>query len=137
MSCKSLQNLSNFLDPRGPSAAIIRGQHIGRTAAACVHGHVPLGAYADDVPDAHPREFTHEPEYVPSPVAGSHVQAASESGRGHHAGDGPSTVEGPDPGMGYDDVIEDNDGNEDADMGAVQEDQSEEEMGIVHEDIEN
>ena len=46
-------------------------------------------------------------------------------------------MEGLDPGMSHHDAVEDNDDNEDADMGAVQEDESEEEVGIVHEDVED
>ena len=41
-------------------------------------------------------------------------------------------MEGPDPGVDHNDVIGGSGGNEDADMGSVQEDESEEEMGMVH-----
>ena len=39
--------------------------------------------------------------------------------------------------MDHDEAIEGSDGDEDADMGAVQEDESEEEMSMVHEDIDD
>ena len=61
----------------------------------------------------------------------------SSSRREQHTEGGPFPVEGPDPGVNHDEVIESSDGDEDADMGAVQEDEFEEEMGMVHEDIDD
>ena len=61
----------------------------------------------------------------------------SSSRREQHAQEGPSPAEVPDPGVNHDEVIEGSDGDEDADMGAVQEDESEEEMGMVHQDIDD
>ena len=43
----------------------------------------------------------------------------------------------PDLGPSHDEVIGGSDGDEDADMGAVQENETEEEMGIAHGDIED
>ena len=41
-----------------------------------------------------------------------------------------------DPAISLDEDVEGSDGDEDADMGAVQEAESEEEMGMIHEDVE-
>ena len=46
-------------------------------------------------------------------------------------------MEGSDPVTSPGEDIEGNDGDEDADMGVVQEAGSEEEMGVVHEDFED
>ena len=78
----------------------------------------------------HEEEVKFEPSFA-APATPSYRHAPQP-------GDGSAPVAEPDQGTGPRDETIDNDiDGEDADMGAVQEEESEEEIGIVHEDLED